>query len=63
MRGDAKLLRALLDVGAFFGIHAAGVGEHRVHGPAAFLEVGHAETGVESAGKREDDVFAHGEIP
>src|SRR6185312_9403796 len=56
----ARLLRAVLDEGALLGIHTTGVGEHRMHGPAALLEVGHAETGVEAAGEGEDDVFAHG---
>jgi hypothetical protein len=63
VRGDAELLRALFDVFALLGIDAAGVGEHGVHGPAALLEIRHAETGIESTGKREDDVFAHGTTP
>ena len=56
MRGDAELLRALLDVIALLGRNAAGVGEHRVHRIAAFLEVRHAEARVEAAREREHDV-------
>ena len=55
--GHAQLGGALLDEGAFFGIHAAGIGEHGMDVPAAFLQVGHAEAGVEAAGEGEDDVF------
>jgi hypothetical protein len=49
MRCRTKIGGALFDVGALLGIDAAGVGEHGVHGPAALLQVGNAETGVESA--------------
>src|SRR5690606_25669933 len=45
-----------LDGRALFGIDAAGVGEHRVHRPAALLQPRHAEAGVEAAGEGEDDV-------
>src|SRR5262249_48301329 len=59
VRGDAELLGARFDVVALADRYAAGVGEHRVHGVAAFLEVRHAEARVETARKREHDVLAH----
>src|SRR5690606_35393117 len=66
--GHAQLGGALLDVGACLGIHAAGVGEHGVHVPALFLQVGHAEAGIQATGKGQEDVaglvgIAHGLVP
>ena len=58
VRCDAELLRALFDERAFLGINATGIGEHGMHGPTLFLQIGHAETGVEAAGEGENDVFA-----
>src|SRR5690606_30815385 len=43
------------------GVHAAGVGEHGVHPPAALLQPGHAEAGIQAAGEGEDDVFGIGD--
>ena len=61
MAGHAQLGGALFDEITLFGIHAAGVGEHGMHVPAALLQVGHAEGGIQSAGEGQDDVFvAHG---
>src|SRR3546814_20984038 len=51
MAGHAQFLRAVLDEGALFSVDTAGIGEHGVHGPAALLQIGHAEAGVEAAGK------------
>ncbi len=59
MAGHAQLRCALLDIGALFGINAAGVGKHGMHGPAALLEIRHAEAGVEATGEGENDIFAH----
>src|SRR5690606_21166137 len=55
--GGAQLGSARLDVGAFLGIDAAGVGEDGVHGPAPLAQPGNAEAGVEAAGEGEDDGF------
>src|SRR5258706_9066825 len=52
----AKLVRARPDLGAFVRIDTAGIGEHRVHGVTAFLQIRHAKARVESAGKRENDI-------
>src|SRR5690606_998454 len=59
--GHAELGRALLDELALVGVHAAGVGEHGMHPPAALLQVGHAEAGIQAAGEGEDDVFGIGD--
>jgi hypothetical protein len=60
VRRHAEFGGALLDVRTLLRIHAAGIGEHGVHVPAAFPEVWHAETGVEAAGEGQDDVLAFG---
>ena len=60
VRCDAELLRAVFDERALLGVDAAGIGEHGMHRPALFLQIGHAETGVEAAGECENDVFGLG---
>jgi hypothetical protein len=57
VRGGLQFRGALLDEGTLLGIDATGVGEDGVHGPAAFLQPGDAEAGVEAAGEGEDDGF------
>src|SRR3546814_19685224 len=60
MAGHAQFTRALFDERALGGIHPAGVGKYRVYLPALFLQVGHAEAGVEAAGEGENDMFGAG---
>ena len=57
MAGHAQFRGTRFDEGTLLGVHAAGIGKNRMHGPAAFLQVRHAEAGVEAAGEGEDDVF------
>src|SRR5690606_1425634 len=56
VRGHAELGGTRLDRRAFGRVHAAGVGEHGMHVPAALLQVGHAERGVQAAAEGEHDV-------
>src|SRR5207342_1569015 len=61
VRGHAEFGRARFDGRAFFRVDAAGVGEHGVHVPAPFLQVGDAEGSVEAAGEGQHDVLGcHG---
>src|SRR5581483_5222798 len=46
-----------LDIGALFGVDATRVGEYRVHGPTALLQIRHAKARVETAREGEDDGF------
>src|SRR5581483_7988659 len=54
---DPELVSPRLDIGALFGVDATRVGEYRVHGPTALLQIRHAKARVETAREGEDDGF------
>ncbi|EFF45066.1 hypothetical protein XAUB_08330 [Xanthomonas citri pv. aurantifolii str. ICPB 11122] len=58
--GRAQFGGALLDELTLFGIHTTGVGKHGVHRIAPLLQIRNAEAGVQTTGKRENDVLGAG---